>query len=260
MSQLLEIAIIGIFGLFLLILLIAAVAGIVHAIRESVRQHRRPPIFSFVTWGLSLLFFIIYVTTRTLWKTQEIDLYLFGRFGDFWEKFLQGAFFVLLTTATGFYVFTSFRLPPEESGFAEGEDGDSDEDELDEEDREELRRRAAMRAAMAKRNGIMRVLSIALPLVLDAILIGALLIVNVAVHYEHNVTELRSPDGDRIIYVDNSFCPLLILLYFSLILLISSFELFMFLLHFLSATHNIITDMISPSGYDSSRTHGQYRV
>ena len=62
-----------------------------------------------------------------------------------------------------------------------------------------------MRAAMAKRNGIMRVLSIALPLVLDAILIGALLIVNVAVHYEHNVTELRSPDGDRIIYVDNSF-------------------------------------------------------
>lgn len=142
MSQLLEIAIIGIFGLFLLILLIAAVAGIVHAIRESVRQHRRPPIFSFVTWGLSLLFFIIYVTTRTLWKTQEIDLYLFGRFGDFWEKFLQGAFFVLLTTATGFYVFTSFRLPPEESGFAEGEDGDSDEDELDEEDREELRRRA----------------------------------------------------------------------------------------------------------------------
>ena len=78
-------------------------------------------------------------------------------------------------------------------------------DELDEEDREELRRRAAMRAAMAKRNGIMRVLSIALPLVLDAILIGALLIVNVSVHYEHNVTELRSPDGDRIIYVDNSF-------------------------------------------------------
>lgn len=205
MSQLLEIAIIGIFGLFLLILLIAAVAGIVHAIRESVRQHRRPPIFSFVTWGLSLLFFIFYVTTRTLWKTQEIDLYLFGRFGDFWEKFLQGAFFVLLTTATGFYVFTSFRLPPEESGFAEGEDGDSDEDELDEEDREELRRRAAMRAAMAKRNGIMRVLSIALPLVLDAILIGALIIVNVSVHYEHNVTELRSPDGDRIIYVDNSF-------------------------------------------------------
>ena len=205
MSQLLEIAIIGILGLFLLILLIAAVAGIVHAIRESVRQHRRPPIFSFVTWGLSLLFFIIYVTTRTLWKTQEIDLYLFGRFGDFWEKFLQGAFFVLLTTATGFYVFTSFRLPPEKSGFAEGEDGDSDEDELDEEDREELRRRAAMRAAMAKRNGVMRVLSIALPLVLDAILIGALIIVNVSVHYEHNVTELRSPDGDRIIYVDNSF-------------------------------------------------------
>ena len=78
-------------------------------------------------------------------------------------------------------------------------------DELDEEDREELRRRAAMRAAMAKRNGIMRVLSIALPLVLDAILIGALIIVNVSVHYEHNVTELRSPDGDRIIYVDNSF-------------------------------------------------------
>ena len=78
MSQLLGIAIIGIFGLFLLILLIAAVAGIVHAILESVRQHRRPPIFSFVTWGLSLLFFIIYITTQTLWKTQEIDLYLFG--------------------------------------------------------------------------------------------------------------------------------------------------------------------------------------
>ena len=163
------------------------------------------PIFSFVTWGLSLLFFIIYVTTRTLWKTQEIDLYLFGRFGDFLGKISAGR--LLCPADNRDRILCLYLLPPapEQSGFAEGEDGDSDEDELDEEDEEELRRRAAMRAAMAKRNGIMRVLSIALPLVTDAIPIGALLIVNVAVHYEHNVTELRSPDGDRIIYVDNSF-------------------------------------------------------
>ncbi len=203
MSQLLGIGIIGLFGAFLLVLLIAAVAGIVHAIRESVRLHRRPPMLSFVLWGVSLFSLIAYIAARVLWNARSIDFYVLGRFGDFWQKFLLGAFFVCLTTATGFYVFLSFRTPAGRHGHDGRDDEDDEDDVLDEEDLEDLRRRAAMRDAEAKHNRISQLLSVAVPLVLDAFLIGLLIATGVIVQYKHNVTELHSPDGNRVIYVDN---------------------------------------------------------
>ncbi len=199
MSQILEIALIGVFGLLLLLILIAAIVGVVHAIREFLRYRRRPPIFSLVTWGLALLMFIAFFTTRILWNTKGIDLYLFGLFGEIWEKIELGSFVVFLTAGTGFFVFSSFRTPAEDSDSA-----DSDDDELDEDDREELRRRAAMRASIEKRDLICRLLSIVLPVVLSAIMIGCLTVAHIVSHYVHDATALYSPDGNRVIYVDNS--------------------------------------------------------
>ena len=211
-SQLLEIGLIALFGLFMLVLIVATISGIVHAIRESVRRRRRPPILSIVLWVVSALLFILLAVLKSISSGANISLYLFGVMHDVLDRIIVAGAVLTMTVATCYYVFLSF-LPPRSEAIqkthratrqVDADDEEEEDEDEDEEDREEARHMRQVRAATEQRNFICRILTVAVAVVLNAIVIGLMVLLYSVFHYEHNITELQSPDDQRIIYVDNA--------------------------------------------------------
>lgn len=217
MTNLMWLLLFGFILLLLLVLITAGVVGLVHAIRNSVEKHRRPPVSAMIGWGLSLVAIALYIVVSRVVPSYGLLLFFWGHMHSFWESFVQCVAIALPIIATAVYVYDSYRLPavtdapkaPAEEGEMStdsneadyGEDEDEDEGE---EDREERVLRRYQQHETEQRSRLGRILTLAVCLCLAISLAGLTLYVNTTLIQTttEEITEVQSPRDGRVIYIE----------------------------------------------------------
>lgn len=195
----------GIILLFLLVLIVAGVVGLVHAIRTSVKKHRRPPLIAMIGWGLSLLAIGLYIVTTQVIPSYGLSLYFWGHMHDFWAILTVCIAIALPLISTAFYIYDSYRLfniipSPTEADNVK-EDGDEDEDE---EEREERLIRYYELQAAKRQSMLGRIFAVVICLCLVGTLDGFVLYAthSVFVTSTDEITEVTSPRDGRVVYIE----------------------------------------------------------
>lgn len=202
----------GIILLFVLVLMVAGVAGLVHAIRTSVKKHRRPPLIAMIGWGLSLLAIGLYIVTAQVIPSYGLLLYFWGHMHSFWTVLTLCIAIALPLISTAFYIYDSYRLfnitpsPTEADNAKEDGDGDEDkdEDEDDEEEREERLIRHYELQAAKRQSMLGRIFAVVICLCLVGTLDGFVLYAthSVVVTSTDEITEVTSPRDGRVVYIE----------------------------------------------------------
>lgn len=204
MTNLMRLLLYGVILLFLLVLAIAGVAGLVHAIRTSVKKHRRPPLIAMIGWGLSLLAIGIFIVINRVIPSYGLQLYFWGHMHLFWSVLALCVAIALPILSTGYYIYDSYRLPdmPDISG--EDDEEGEDEDEDDEEEREERRIRRYELHEAKRRSSLGRILTIAVCFCLVEALDGFILYASnsVLITSSEEITEVTSPRDGRVVYIE----------------------------------------------------------
>lgn len=218
MTNLLWLLLFGFILLLLLVLITASVVGLVHAIRTSIKKHRRPPVLAMVGWGFSLLAIGLYIVVSRVIPSYGLLLFFWGHMHAFWRTFVQCVAIALPIISTAVYVYDSYRLPDvTDVPMASAEDGemstDSDEagdrdeeeeEEEDEEEREERLLRDYQQFEAERRSRLGRILTLAVCLCLAGSLVGFILYARNSVIQSstEEITEVRSPRDGRVIYIE----------------------------------------------------------
>lgn len=213
MTNLIWLLLICVILLFLLVLIIAGIVGLVHAIRTSVKKHRRPPLIAMIGWGISLLVIGLYVVISYVIPSYGLMLYFWGHMHTFWAVLVMCVAVALPIISTSFYIYDSYRLPVVSSRQAEvSSDGHSstdsddadDEEEDDEEAMEEQRIRNMQLHEAQQKSLLGRILTIAVCFCLAGSFVGTILYINYSLvaSSTEEITEVQSPRDGRIIYVE----------------------------------------------------------
>lgn len=213
MTNLMWLLLIGVILLFLLVLIIAGVVGLVHAIRTSVKKHRRPPLIAMIGWGLSLLVIGLYVVIDYVIPSYGLMLYFWGHMHTFWAVLVMCVAVALPIISTSFYIYDSYRLPivssrqtettSDDHASTDSDDAD-DEEEDDEEAMEKWRIRNMELHEVKQKSLLGRILTIAVCFCLAGSFVGIILYMNYSVTATttEEMTEVQSPRDGRIIYVE----------------------------------------------------------
>lgn len=213
MTNLMWLLLIGIILLFLLVLMVAGVVGLVHAIRTSVKKHRRPPLVAIIGWGLSLLAIGLYIVTTRVIPSYGLSLYFWGHMHDFWAVLTICIAIALPLISTAFYIYDSYRLFNITSSPTEADDAREDEDEYEDEDDEEKEERLIRHYELqaARRQSMLgRILTVAICLCLVGSLDGFILYAthSVVVTSTEEITEVTSPRDGRVVYIEKKIYKL----------------------------------------------------
>lgn len=206
MANLMWLLLIGIILLFVLVLIIAGVVGLVHAIRTSVKKHRRPPLTAMIGWGLSLLAIGVFIVVNRVIPSYGLELYFWGHMHFFWSVLTFCVAIALPLISTTFYIYDSYRLhnvapsPAKADSKEEREDEDDDDDEA----REERRARIYALQAAKRQSLLGRILSVAVCLCLVGTLDGFILYASnsVIITSSDEITAVTSPRDGRVVYIE----------------------------------------------------------
>lgn len=213
MNQLLTYGLLGIILLIVLVILTAIIVGLVHAIKRSIRERKRPPLPALIGWALWLLLLIVSTIIENVLPSHNLYIFFLGKFQSFWSPFILRTAFAVPVLATGYYVLASYIYPPvsaddeetdEDMVDEEDEDEDDDEDE-DEEDEYEARYRLAAQEKARSQSRVGAILSGVVTIVVLIAFFGCMVVVDYMYSTEHVITEVQSAKDDRVVYIDKLY-------------------------------------------------------
>ena len=192
MDSLFLVVIVALFVILVVIPLIAGIIALVHAILDSVRTHRLPPVLSMIFTAIALILGILFlVGTFRYRRTGGTEMMCIGNL--LWPNLrliLLAVGVVCGAFGLGFYIFHSFRddnISARDSKTSEDNKSGKDEDK-----QKEVHRTVVL----------YRILTIAVCSILTVVVFVYIFLTNLVL-MDHDIIEYTSPDGDRTILVDN---------------------------------------------------------
>ena len=194
MDSLFLVLIVALFVILVVIPLIAGIIALVHAILDSVRTHKLPPVISMIFTAIALILGMIFlIGTFRYRRSGGIEMMCIGTL--LWPNLrliLLAVGVVCGAFGLGYYIFLSYRSDNVSARDSKTSGNGERESEKNEDEQKEVRRTVLL----------YRILTIAVCSILTVIVFVYIFLTNLVL-MDHEIIEYRSPDGDRTILVDN---------------------------------------------------------